>query len=85
MADKPIIVVVDDTLWKSIARDAMSFMVLTGFVMLGWWVDSAPLQWLGGCFWLLFIINRVFQLHTKHQYSPEQARAEIDRIEAEAS
>jgi uncharacterized membrane protein YdjX (TVP38/TMEM64 family) len=85
MADKPIIVVVDDTLWKSIARDAVTFLTLAALTLFGWWIGSVALEWVGVMFAALFLFGRQYNSFENRQYTPEQARAEIDRIEKEAA
>jgi hypothetical protein len=85
MAKIEIIVLADDRLWKSVARDAWTAIVLGGLTMLGWWVGSTALQWIGGLFAVLFMISRVTATTVKSRYTLAEARAKLDELERGAN
>jgi uncharacterized membrane protein YiaA len=84
MAKTEIIVLADDRLWKSVARDTWTAIVLGGLTMLGWWAGSTALQWIGGFFAVLFIMGRVTAMTVKSRYTIAEARAKLDEYEKEA-
>lgn len=84
MADRTkTIVLVDDRFWKSFFRDIWTAVVLCGLTMLGWWVGSPALQWIGGFFAVLFIVGRAVTIGIKNQFTISEARAELERIAEE--
>lgn len=84
MAEKTkIIVLADDRLWKSFLSDLWTAVVLGGLTMLGWWVGSSALQWIGGFFAVLFIMGRVTAAGVKNRFTISEARAELERIAGE--
>lgn len=82
--DNKRIIISDDRLWKSIARDTYSGAVLLALVLLGWWIGSAALQWIGGIVWILFLFGRAANTLQKYRFTITEARDELDRLEQEA-
>lgn len=82
--DNKRIIISDDRLWKSIARDTYSGAVLLALVLLGWWIGSAALQWIGGIVWILFLFGRAANTFQKYRFTITEARDELDRLEQEA-
>lgn len=76
------IIVSDDRLWKSIARDTYSFVTLLSMVGIGWLIDSAALQWIGGMMWILFTLARVSKAATDRRMTISEAREYLDKLES---
>jgi hypothetical protein len=41
-------VIIRESFWRSIVTDAITFMMVFSLVGIGIWLNSTPLQWIGG-------------------------------------
>lgn len=80
MADPIKLVIIDDRLPLSIARDLVSIGTLTAAVGLGVWLDSVALQWIAGILWILIVIGKGLKLK-EDKYTIAQARTKLDELE----
>jgi hypothetical protein len=79
MKDQPVIIVVHETLARSIAADAVTLFVCLLTAAPGVLLSSAALQWTGAIMFLLWVLGRASG--RSKRMSITQARAELDRIE----
>jgi hypothetical protein len=76
------IVIVDDRIWKSVASDTWTATVLGGLTMLGWWVGSGALQWIGGAMAILWIFGRAcLKMGADNKKTISEARRLLDDLE----
>jgi len=75
------IAIADDRLWKSVARDIASTMALISSVVVGVFIGSQALQWIGGLLWVVWTLSRLSNVSTGH-LTIEEARKKLDELEA---
>lgn len=80
MKNETTIVLIDDRLSLSAARDAFSFGTLVAMIAVGWLLDSSAMQWVGAIVWFMWLIGRATSLAKVSRCTPEQARERIDAI-----
>lgn len=80
-----IIVMRDQTVFQSWARDASSFALFLGLIGIGWVLGSDALQWVGAVIGFIVVAGQVSGLMDKHKYDLEGAQAALDRIKVGAS
>ena len=56
MSNEPKIIFVHESVLASAAKDAVTVALLVAATLLGWWVGSAALQWLGGMMALVSVM-----------------------------
>ena len=87
MADKmekpKTIVIVDDRLWRSVARDTYTFGLLTAVTAVGYFLDISALSWIGGLMWIVVIIARSDQRVRNSTMTIKEARKLLDQLEAD--
>jgi len=82
MSEKPThIVIVDDRLWMSAGRDAVSFAVFFAMVGLGVFLQSSAMQWVGAMLWFLWIISKAASVEKRFKKTIPEARAYLDMLE----
>lgn len=81
--DNRIIVTKDETVFQAWARDASSFALFAALISLGVLVGSSAMQWAGFVVAWLVLFAKVSGFEKKHKFTIDEARKEIDRIEAE--
>lgn len=83
MSDKKtkFIVICDERLWKSMATDAVSTVSLISSVLVGVYIGSDALQWIGGIIWILWILARLGNVNSGHM-TIDEARKKLDELEA---
>lgn len=81
--DKRIIVTKDETVVQSWARDAGSFALFAALIGLGVVVGSSAMQWAGFVIAWIVLLTKASGVVSKSKFTIDEARKEIDRIEAE--
>lgn len=76
---KPQIIIYRETLLKSILSDAISFVMATGLVGMGRYIDSTALQWVGAI--LFFVLMSHPLIRKKFEVDLAGAREILDKIE----
>lgn len=80
---QPEIIVIHETVTKSIIRDATSFATGLAMCGVGIFLDSGALQWIGGILALLLIFSQAARVSGKNnRMTIAQARAWLDELEA---
>ena len=74
-----LISIVHENLKESVASDCFTFGMLVGVVLVGKWVDSDALQWIGGLMVIFGVISKTFYKFPK--MTIDQARSKLDEIE----
>ena len=64
---------------ESVASDCFTFGMLVGVVLVGKWVDSDALEWIGGLMVIFGVIGKAFSKFPK--MTIDEARAKLDEIE----
>lgn len=82
MSESPKILIVHETIMESVISDAFTFGALIISVFIGWFIGSEALQWIAGLILIMGVIGRGVGRMKKHLTIAE-ARAELDRLEAE--
>ncbi|PCJ24128.1 MAG: hypothetical protein COA96_10305 [SAR86 cluster bacterium] len=78
MSKTKIIVIVDDRLWKSIARDIGTLTMGVAFMSIGSVLDNNSMEVAGFIAWALFLLSKVSESKTK---TVKEARAILDEME----
>lgn len=76
-------ILVDDRMWRSIARDLFSIAVFLAMVGIGWLAGSAALQWVGAILWFLLIFQRTDRQRKSQTMTIAKARQFLDNLELE--
>jgi len=78
---KPEIIILNETLGKSIAKNAASFCTIVAIIGVGVVLDSAAMQWLGALIWMLWLLAKASM--RGNTLTIEEARRRLDEIERE--
>ena len=78
---KPTVIILKDTLARSIVKTVTIFGMLWATIGFGVWVQSSAMQWAGFILSALTIFGLVQRLHNDNQLTIAQARAKLDEIE----
>ena len=82
MSKKPeTIIIIDDRLWRSIARDTYSAATLLALTMTGRVLGIAALSWIGGFLWLLFILYVARNIADDSRKTLAEAQEYLDKLE----
>ena len=81
MSDKPIVIILKDSVAKSIAKSLATFAMLWATIGFGVWAESSAMQWAGFILSALVIMGLVQRLHNDNRLTIAQARAKLDEIE----
>ena len=74
-----VFVVVRETVFESWMHDASSYAMAAALIIPGWFIGSVAAQWLGVICFFIAVIGKA----KSKRLTIAEARAEIDRIEAE--
>ncbi len=85
MADKPKteVIVVHETVAKSLARDAGTFATVVGIIGVGVWCGSSAMQWVGAI--MLFVAACFYPFTKSKRLTIAEARRRLDEIEQNSS
>ena len=64
------VLLIRETVWQSLAKDAGTFATVVSIIGLGRWLDSAAMQWFGFVMAAIFVM---VQASTHETYTPQQA------------
>ena len=78
---KPTVIILKDTLARSIVKTVAVFVMLWATIGFGVWVQSSAMQWAGFILSALVIMGLVQRLHNDNRLTIAQARAKLDEIE----
>lgn len=82
--EKPrTIVIIDDRLWRSVAKDTYTFGLLTAVTAVGYFLGISALSWIGGLMWIVAIIARSSQQMKNAEMTIHEAREFLDKLEAD--
>lgn len=79
-----IIIHRSETIAESWARDASTFVLIAALIGLGVFLESPAMQWMGALIAFFVTAVKSAGLGKKRTFDVAGARAELDRIEAEA-
>ncbi|NOX41188.1 MAG: hypothetical protein GXP05_11960 [Alphaproteobacteria bacterium] len=75
-----MLVIVDDRLWRSIARDTYTYGLLLALTGIGYVLGISALTWIRGIIWMIAIVSKVSGLHKGH-VTISEAREYLDKLE----
>lgn len=80
--DSDTVILVHETILQSFARDAGTFATIAGLVVIGVFLDSTALQWIGAIMGFCAVIARSSGTVQRSRMTVAQARIKLDEIEA---
>lgn len=75
-------IIIHETVWKSYARDAGTFVMITAMIGLGVALDSSAMQWVGATFGFIAVLSRGMGALNVCRMTIPEARKKLDEIEA---
>ncbi len=75
------VVIVDDRLWRSVARDSYTFGLLAALTAVGYVLGISALSWIGGLLWMIVIISWAARLEKSNRMTIAKARALLEQME----
>ena len=75
------ITIVDDRMWRSVARATYSYGMLLALTGVGYVLGITALTWIGGLLWILLIFLRAQKSDTSDRLTIEQARRKLDEMD----
>ena len=86
MSEKKVIIVTrQETVARSWARDASTFVLCASLIGLGVLLDSAAMQWLGAVLAFIAILMRSSGLMARNTFDIKGAQKRLDEIREEQS
>ncbi|MCO5072082.1 MAG: hypothetical protein M9944_12830 [Rhizobiaceae bacterium] len=82
MTDKIEVVIVNESLATSLAKDAGTLVVLVSMAGIGVLLESTALQWVGAILGFIWLLSRATSAFSKSRMTIAQARKRLDEIEA---
>lgn len=82
MSDRPQIIIIRETVWGSLIRDAGSFAVLVALTGIGVVLSSAAMQWLGAILGFCCLLARTSHAANSNRMTIPEARRRLDELEA---
>lgn len=79
---KPTIILLRETWWQSLVKDAGSFAMVAGLAVVGVLLDSTALQWIGAIMGFIWVMARGSEAVRKAKCTIPEARAKLDELEA---
>lgn len=76
----PKVIIIRETLWESIQKDAFTIGGLIGAILIGWWLDSSALQWIAGLMLIVLVTARATNEYN-NQYTVEEAIDKLKRMQ----
>lgn len=67
------VIVIAETLGKSIARDAVTFVMIVGVIGTGRYLDSPAMQWMGFIILIIAALGRAASISRNAKMSPQAA------------
>lgn len=67
------VIVIAETLGKSIARDAVTFVMIVGVIGTGRYLDSPAMQWIGFLMLILSAFARAMSISKNSKMTPQAA------------
>jgi hypothetical protein len=80
---KEVIIIKDETIAQSWKRDASSYALIVAVIGTGVLMDSAAMQWIGFLCIVVVALARGSALRKNNTKTISEARAFLDRLEAE--
>lgn len=80
--EQETIVIIDDRLWRSIARDTYSAATLLALTMTGRVLGIAALSWIGGLLWVVFIFSAAQRIFNNNRRTLAEAQECLEQLEA---
>lgn len=86
MAERKLMIVLirKESILVSWLRDASTFALFIALIGIGVYLESSALQWVGAIIGFIAILIKSAGQHKANTYDIAGARAELDRLEAEA-
>lgn len=86
MAERKLMIVLirKESILVSWLRDASTFALFIALIGIGVYLESSALQWVGAIIGFIAILIQSAGQHKANTYDIAGARAELDRLEAEA-
>lgn len=81
MTDRPEVILVYSSIKSSIIQDVVGMGTIAATVAVGWFLDSVPLQWIGGLVCILSLIIKAQRISSDNTFTLEKARKRLDEIE----
>lgn len=78
----PTVILLRETWWHSLIKDAGSFAMVAGLACVGLLHDSTALQWVGAIMGFLWVMARGSEAMRKAKCTIPEARAKLDELEA---
>lgn len=75
------VILISESVMDSWARDSFMFCTLVGLVLVGWFLDSAALQWVGALMGFLSVCVRASGRTKAARMTIAEARAKLDDLE----
>jgi len=75
------VILLQESVWQSFCRDALTFATFAAMIGLGVYLDSSAMQWVGGVLFFIALMARVVNTGKRNTYTIEQAREKLDEIE----
>lgn len=82
MSDAPEILIIHETMAQSMVRDASTVAMFFSLVMVGIWLESDVLQWVGAIIGFIVIVLNAVRLAMGAKMTVAEARKRLDEIEA---
>jgi len=67
------VILIHETVLQSWVKDIVSFVSLAGIIGLGWWLDSAAMQWAGFILFALSVMGRARKYMVDGVTTPQKA------------
>lgn len=81
MSNKPMVIILKDTVARSLIKTAGVFVMICGIIGLGVYLQSSAMQWAGFVLSALVIAGLTSHLHKDNRLTIAQARAKLDELE----
>lgn len=76
------VIIIRESVMESIITDTFTFATVVGIILVGKWVNSDALQWIGGFMTMMLIMSWA---SNKERLTVNEARAKLDQIERECN
>ena len=77
----PTVILLRETWWRSLVKDAGSFAMVAGLAGVGVLLDSTALQWIGAIMGFLWVMARGSEAMRKAKCTIPEARTKLDELE----